>query len=65
LCIRSSRSAPERANVAVHHRGWWYHVDDTDLASKRTFLQIFKVMSTTWSTKEGMAKKALPARWKF
>jgi len=40
LRIQSSRNAPERANVAVQHRGWWYYVDDTDLASKRTFLQI-------------------------
>jgi hypothetical protein len=24
----------------VQHRGWWYYVDDTDLASKRAFLQI-------------------------
>ena len=40
LRIRSSRSAPEHANVAVQHRGWWYYVDDTDLTSKSTFLQI-------------------------
>jgi hypothetical protein len=40
LRIHSSRNAPARANVAVQHRGWWYYVDDADLASKRTFLQI-------------------------
>jgi hypothetical protein len=40
LSILSSRSAPQRANVAVQHRGWWYYVDDADLASKKTFLQI-------------------------
>ena len=40
LSIRSSRSAPEGANIAVQHRGWWYYVEDTDLASKKTFLQI-------------------------
>jgi hypothetical protein len=40
LRILSSRSAPKQANVAVQHRGWWYYVDDTDLASKRAFLQI-------------------------
>ena len=40
LRILSSRSVPERANVAVQHRGWWYYVDDADLASKKTFLQI-------------------------
>jgi hypothetical protein len=40
LRIHSSPHAPARANVAVQHRGWWYYVDDADLASKRTFLQI-------------------------
>ena len=40
LRIRSSRSAPERASVAVQHRGWWYYVDDADRASKRVFLDI-------------------------
>ena len=40
LRIRSSRSTPRQANVAVQHRGWWYYVDDTDLVSKRSFLQI-------------------------
>ena len=49
LRIRSSRNAPERANVAVHHRGWWYYVDDTDLASKRTFLQIQMLFLTRLS----------------
>ena len=40
LRIHSSKNAPERANVAVQHRGWWYYVDDADITSKRTFLQI-------------------------
>lgn len=45
LRIYSSRNAPERANVAVQHRGWWYYIDDRDLASKRTFLQIQMLFS--------------------
>jgi hypothetical protein len=40
LKIRSSQHAPDRASVAVQHRGWWFYVDDTDLASKRLFQQI-------------------------
>jgi len=40
LKIHSSRNAPLRANVAVQHRGWWFYVDDTDLASKRMFQRI-------------------------
>jgi hypothetical protein len=49
LRIRSSRNAPERANVAVQHRGWWFYVDDADLASKRTFLQIQMLFLTRLS----------------
>lgn len=37
LRIHSSRKAPESANVAVKHRGYWYYVDDTDLGAKRAF----------------------------
>jgi len=49
LHIQSSRSAPERANVAVHHRGWWYYVDDADLNSKTTFVQIQMLFLTRLS----------------
>ena len=49
LRIHSSRSAPRQANVAVQHRGWWYYVDDTDLASKRAFLQIQMLFMTRLS----------------
>ena len=47
--IHSSSSAPRQANVAVQHRGWWYYVDDTDLASKRAFLQIQMLFMTRLS----------------
>ncbi len=49
LRIQSSRNAPRHANVAVQHRGWWYYVDDTDLASKRTFVQIQMLFLTRLS----------------
>jgi hypothetical protein len=49
LRIHSSSSAPRQANVAVQHRGWWYYVDDTDLASKRAFLQIQMLFQTRLS----------------
>jgi hypothetical protein len=49
LRIHSSSSAPRQANVAVQHRGWWYYVDDTDLASKRAFLQIQMLFMTRLS----------------
>ena len=49
LRIHSSRSAPRQANVAVQHRGWWYYVEDTDLASKRAFLLIQTLFLTRLS----------------
>jgi hypothetical protein len=49
LRIHSSSSAPRQANVVVQHRGWWYYVDDTDLASKRAFLQIQMLFMTRLS----------------
>ena len=49
LRIHSSRSTPRQANVAMQHRGWWYYVDDTDLASKRAFLLIQMLFQTRLS----------------
>jgi hypothetical protein len=49
LKIHSSRDAPDRANVAVQHRGWWFYVDDTDLASKRMFQRIQMLFLTRLS----------------
>lgn len=35
--IRSGRQAPDDAYAAVPYKGYWYWIDDTDIASKRTF----------------------------
>lgn len=35
--IRASREPPSGAAVAVRHRGWWFHIDDDDVRSKRMF----------------------------
>ncbi|MBL8886727.1 MAG: hypothetical protein JNK16_08705 [Phycisphaerales bacterium] len=37
MTIRTSRSYPRNAVVAVPFRGWWYYVDATDTRSKRAF----------------------------
>lgn len=37
LRIRSSDGYPSHANLAVSHRGSWFYLDDTDLASKAIF----------------------------
>ncbi|KAF0101784.1 MAG: hypothetical protein FD187_1827 [bacterium] len=35
--IRSGTDAPEDAYSAVPYKGYWYWIDDSDIASKRTF----------------------------
>ncbi|MCU0933654.1 MAG: hypothetical protein MUE86_04255 [Thiobacillaceae bacterium] len=35
--IRSGTEAPEDAYSAVPYKGYWYWIDDSDIASKRTF----------------------------
>jgi hypothetical protein len=35
--IRSGTTAPADAYAAVPYKGYWYWIDDTDIASKRTF----------------------------
>jgi hypothetical protein len=35
--IRSGAAAPDAAYAAVPYKGQWYWIDDTDIASKRTF----------------------------
>lgn len=47
LRIHASSDAPDHASLAVEHRGFWYYVDDTDLASKRTFQQIQMLFLST------------------
>ena len=38
ITIRSARARPDRAPVAVEHRGWWFYIDATDARSKRGFI---------------------------
>ena len=33
----------------MQHRGWWFYVDDTDLASKRIFQRIQMLFLTRFS----------------
>ena len=37
MIIRTSKTTPENAVVAVPFRGWWYYIDATDTRSKRAF----------------------------
>jgi hypothetical protein len=43
--IRSAPERPGNATVAVTHRGWWFYIDATDVASKRDFVLLRAVIS--------------------
>jgi len=47
--IYSGTEAPEDAYAAVPYKGYWYWIDDTDIASKRifTFLMILFSLAET------------------
>ena len=50
--IRASNERPQDAFSAVQYRGYWFWIDDRDLASKRvfTFLRIFSAIAETGVT---------------
>jgi hypothetical protein len=37
VCYAHQHSRPANAYVAVHYRGYWFYIDDRDIASKQTF----------------------------
>ena len=45
LHIYFAESKPEKAYIAVEHRGGWFYIDETDKATKR----YFKLLSSLWS----------------
>lgn len=53
LRIRSSSSQPNRARIAVPHRGRWFFIDDTDLKSKSTFVLLTQLYALQASPPSG------------
>ena len=43
--IRSSKTRPDGAQVAVFLHGWWFYIDRTDARSKRSFALIRLLIS--------------------
>jgi hypothetical protein len=56
--IRSSKSRPSGAMIAVKQHGWWYFIDATDAESKLTFRILEALMSVRMA--ESAAQKAAP-----
>ena len=49
----ASRDRPQRASVAVRHRGWWFYIADDDQTSKPTFGLLNILFSLQSSSGEG------------
>ena len=47
--VCKGRKPPPNAHVAVQYRGYWYYIDDRDLASKATFLLVLKMSRIDFS----------------
>ncbi len=54
--ISWSRSRPRGAAVAVHYRGVWFYIDDSDLNSKSTF----SLVSQLFMLQAGSVKMQMP-----
>jgi hypothetical protein len=53
MTIHSQRDRPQRASVAVRHRGWWFYIADDDQTSKSTFGLLNILFSLQSSSGEG------------
>jgi hypothetical protein len=53
MTIHSQADRPERAAVAVRHRGWWFYIADDDQTSKSTFGLLNILFSLQSSSGEG------------
>ena len=54
--IKSRQLRPSQAAVAVHYRGNWFYVEDSDLSSKSTFF----LLSQQFALQSGKVEKVVP-----
>ena len=55
--IQSSESRPANGHTAVHYRGTWFYIEDTDLEAKSTF----GLLSNLFSLQAGEVESLAPA----
>ena len=53
LAIHSQEGRPQKAYVAVQHRGWWFYIADDDQSSKATFSLLNILYSLQQATGQG------------
>jgi hypothetical protein len=53
--IHSSKKKPQRAAVAVKHRGYWFYIDDADMRTKLFYVMVRTLWSVSIATAEDAA----------
>jgi hypothetical protein len=53
MTIHSQKELPQKAYVAVQHRGWWFYIADDDQSSKATFSLVNILFSLQSATGKG------------
>ncbi|QJA06616.1 hypothetical protein FVE67_07325 [Thermosulfurimonas marina] len=53
--IKTSRSLPEGALIAVRHRGFWFYISDRDFSTKSTFILLGQLFALEASREGGPA----------
>jgi len=53
LTVHSQEGRPQKAYVAVQHRGWWFYIADDDRSSKATFSLLNILYSLQQATGQG------------
>lgn len=54
--IRHSKSHPKHAHIATYYKGYWFYIDESDLASKRSFLLLMNL----YNLQAGVNKGRMP-----
>ena len=53
MSIHSQKEPPQKAYVAVQHRGWWFYIADDDQSSKAAFSLVNILFSLQSATGKG------------
>jgi len=53
--VKSSKSRPKNASMAVQHRGYWFYIENSDIDTKTTFVLLSQMFSLQTGDAKGQA----------
>ncbi|MDP3705598.1 MAG: hypothetical protein Q8R24_06770 [Legionellaceae bacterium] len=62
ICVKSSKTHPLHAVVAVHYRNRWFYIDDNDVDSKQTFALLEEIFALRAGTVQNVQPPLLSLR---